>query len=304
MALSIATYNLLDFFEPPAGDEAGHALFARKVDYLAQKITAVDADVIGLQEVGSDEAVRVLGERLAPHRYARVVGTPDQRGIRCAVLSRLPVLAAEVHTAEALPFPVFVEGDPPPFGKRLPLRRGIVHVEVESPVGRLHVLVVHFKSGRPAPLKNATGEPIEPTTSYAAMEALLRSVVLRSSEALFVRALVDRIFAADADANVAVIGDFNDVYSSVTFRALRGIKPTELSDATRSVPWEKRHSLVHYGVQRAIDHVMVSASLLGRVESAHVYNEDLRDHDLLREAGETAFHDSDHSPVAVRFKTD
>lgn len=302
--ISIATYNLLDFFEPEASAaEPLHAHFQRKVDYSAKMIASLDADVIGLQEVGSDEAVRRLTDALAALglTYARVVGTADQRGIRCALLARVPIVAAEVHTTPFLPFPIFAEGDPPPFGERLPLRRGIVHAQLE---GGLHVFVVHFKSGRPAPLKPLSGvvpDPFVPASSYEAMECVLRSMVLRSAEALYVRKLVDDVFAHHADANVAVVGDFNDVYSSVPFRMLRGIAPTELFDATRSVPYEQRHSIKHAGYARAIDHVLVSAKLLDRVTSAHVFNEQLRDLDALREAGETMFDDSDHAPVVVRF---
>ncbi len=58
---------------------------------------------------------------------------------------------------------------------------------------------------------------------------------------------------------------------------------------------------MHYGKTRAIDHVLVGAGLHARVIEARVMNEDLRDHDALREAGETHFYDSDHSPVVVRF---
>jgi predicted extracellular nuclease len=299
--LSIATYNLLDFFEPLAGDELGTANFQKKVDFLARKIGSLDVDVIGLQEVGSEDALRMLTERIGGAPYARIVGTPDQRGIRNAVLSRRPIASADVHTAAALPFPVFVDGDPQPFGDRLPLRRGIVHVEL---AGGIHVFVVHFKSGRPAPLKTPGGDPIEPVTSYAAMEGVLRAVVLRSAEALFVRRLVDHVFEREPEARVAVVGDFNDVYSSVVFRTLRGIGPSELFDATRAIPFENRHTIRHYGVARSIDHVLVSAPLRDRIEAAHVYNEDLRDLDTLRAEGQRFFEDSDHAPVVVRFAGD
>lgn len=303
MPLSIATYNVLDLFDPEPGDEAGKTLLDEKIAFLTRKLDDVDADVVGLQEIGSEDALERLASSLARGPYARVVGTPDARGIRCALLTRLPILAAEVLTTPALPFPVFVEGDPPPFGARLPLRRGVVQVELDAGGDRerLFVLVVHFKSGRPAPLKTAAGEVVEPQSSFAAMQGTVRSVVFRAAEALFVRQALDAIFARHPEARIAVVGDFNDVWSSIVFRAVRGLKDTELFDATRSIPYERRHTLMHFGSTRAIDHVLVSAPLLARVTSAHVFNEDLRDHDALRAAGETRFADSDHAPLVVRF---
>lgn len=303
MTLSIATYNVLDLFDPDPADLEGPAAMAEKLSYLAKKIDELDADVVGLQEIGSERLLEELTERLssAKGRYARVVGTPDARGIRCALLTRLPIVAAEILTTPSLPFPVFVEGDASPFGERLPLRRGIVQVTVESGGALVHVLVVHFKSGRPTPLKNGAGDPIEPTTSFEATEGSVRAMVFRAAEALFVRRAVDGFFAKNAECQVAVIGDFNDVYSSIVFRTVRGVLGSELFDAARSIPYEKRHTILHAGVMRAIDHVLVSAPLQRRIAEAKVFNDDLRDQDVLRAEGVTRFYDSDHSPLVVRF---
>jgi endonuclease/exonuclease/phosphatase family metal-dependent hydrolase len=302
VALSIATYNLLDLFDPEAGVEDAARNFERKLDFLAAKLRKLDSDVVGLQEVGSEEALRRLVERTAMP-YVRILGTPDKRGIRCALLSRLPIVSADIHTADELPFPVFVEGDAPPFRDRLPLRRGLVHVQVQVPgLGRpVHVLVVHFKSGRGSPIKNAAGDVIEPLTAHAAMEGVVRSLISRAAEALFVRKLVDDLCALEPEAAVAVVGDFNDVYGSIVLRVVKAFGPTELFDAAGAIPRESRHTLVHFGVPRAIDHVLVTAPLFARLTSAEVLNEDLRDHDTLRKEGATLFHDSDHAPLVTRF---
>lgn len=305
MTFSLATYNVLDLFDPDPQDPRGAEATEEKIAYLARKLDAVSADVVGLQEIGSEALLLRLVARMTCGKYTAVIGTPDARGIRCAVLTRLPVLASEVLTTDALRFPVFVEGDAPPFGARLPLRRGIVKVTVDAGGEPITVFVVHFKSGRPAPLLDAAGAVVEPKTAADAMEGMVRSVVFRSAEALFVRRAVDAVCGAaaspEATPSVAVVGDFNDVPSSIVFRTVRGAPPAELFDATRSIPFERRHSLMHFGKTRAIDHVLVSERLLARVTDARVLNEDLRDHDALRAAGETHFYDSDHSPVVVRF---
>ena len=40
---------------------------------------------------------------------APVLGTVDRRGIRNAILSRVPILWSQVHTAQSLPFPRLLE---------------------------------------------------------------------------------------------------------------------------------------------------------------------------------------------------
>ena len=69
-------------------------------------LARVDADVVALQEIGPAHLLDAVLDRL-PSRggyAATIFGTADARGIRCALLSRLPVLDARVRTATALPF--------------------------------------------------------------------------------------------------------------------------------------------------------------------------------------------------------
>src|SRR5436305_1999276 len=139
--VALATWNVKDLFEGPGLDA--------KLEHLAERLAALDADVVALQEIGSEPALARLAARLgyAPPMFA----TADARGIRNAALVRpgVGVRAWRVHTARHLDFPRFDPSDPPPFGERIPLRRGVLHVEL-APLG-LHVFVVHFKSGRPVP---------------------------------------------------------------------------------------------------------------------------------------------------------
>lgn len=304
-AFTIATYNVLDLFPPgPEGGAAAH--HEKKLETLAAKIASLGADVLGLEEVGSNAVLEELVRRIPGEPYRVVFGTPDARGIGCALLSRLPLLASAVHTTDELPFPVFVEGDPHPFHGRMPLRRGIVQGTIDVPgVGPVDVFVVHFKSGRPAPKKTPSGEPLDSSDaqSFEAMESAVRSVVMRAAEALFVRRLVDDVFRKNPGARIAVLGDFNDVPHSLGVRVVSGRGATELFDATASIPHDRRHSHVHFGQKRAIDHVLVSARLRGSITAARVHNDDLRDHDALRAAGQGPFHDSDHAPVTVTLQS-
>ncbi|HTQ43980.1 MAG TPA: endonuclease/exonuclease/phosphatase family protein [Polyangiaceae bacterium] len=298
MGLSLATFNVKDLL-PPASDTARAALPA-KLDWIARMLRAVDADVVGLQEVGSAELLAAVAERMgSPTALHQVMGTTDARGIGCALLSRLPVLETRVHTAESLAFPVFVAGDSPPFGARIPLRRGIVHTRVETPVGPVDVLVAHFKSSRPVGMRDASNQEVPPRTAREAADATLRSLVWRAAEALYVRGLVDQILEARPGARVAVTGDFNDVPHSTVLRCLRADAGAvgALADCTTGVDPARRFSCFHGDSRVQIDHVLASESLRALLVGARFFNDSLRVHDVT----DTLAPDSDHAPLVVRF---
>jgi endonuclease/exonuclease/phosphatase family metal-dependent hydrolase len=288
--LTLATFNLKDFFPQPPHD------FTPKVESVARSIAAIDADVIALQEVGSPDTIATLLAKVGP--YAHVIGTPDARGIRCALLSRVPVLASRVHTAAALPFPTFQEGDPPPFGARIPLRRGVVVARVEGAVGVVDVIVAHFKSRRWVPLKDGSGESVEPVTPRERAEAELRSLVWRAAEALCVRGLVDEALASRPDAMVAVMGDLNDTIDSTPVRMVAGRDLVSCADV---VPEAERFSVMHGGARAQIDHILASAPLRARLAGARFFNTELRDHPY-PEPGAPPTPDSDHAPFVARFE--
>jgi len=298
VGLSLATFNVKDLL-PPASDTARAALPA-KLDWIARMLRAVDADVVGLQEVGSAELLAAVAERMgSPTALHQVMGTTDARGIGCALLSRLPVLETRVHTAESLAFPVFVAGDSPPFGARIPLRRGIVHTRVETPVGPVDVLVAHFKSSRPVGMRDASNQEVPPRTAREAADATLRSLVWRAAEALYVRGLVDQILEARPGARVAVTGDFNDVPHSTVLRCLRADAGAvgALADCTTGVDPARRFSCFHGDSRVQIDHVLASESLRALLVGARFFNDSLRVHDVT----DTLAPDSDHAPLVVRF---
>jgi endonuclease/exonuclease/phosphatase family metal-dependent hydrolase len=309
MPLSIATFNVKNLLEPTTG--AALAIQSRKLDAIADVLRACDADVVGLQEIGSAALLAQVLDRLDGRGgYTEaIVGTVDARGIGCALLSRVPVVSSRVHTCAALPFPVFRDGDPPPFGARIPLRRGVVQVRVHAEgTGKVDVLVAHFKSGRAVFARDAAGVERHPTTARARAEGDLRSQVWRAAEALFVRGCVDDVLATNAAAQIAVVGDLNDVLDSWTVRALRGGDANEgaLLDASAGIPPESRFSTLHGGRKMQIDHVLVTAPLRARIVQARIFNDSLREHDPLPESGpesrdETPTADSDHAALVVWF---
>jgi predicted extracellular nuclease len=303
MALSLATFNVENLLDPRTDPE--RARLADKIAWIGRMIDACDADVIGLQEVGSLQLVRAVLERTAsPGTWAEpVIGTADARGIRCALVARAaaPLVSAHVHTAESLSFPAFRVGDAAPFGARIPLRRGVVHARVRAAgLGEVDVFVVHFKSVRAVPLRDSSGNEVATRSQRDRAEGQLRAIVWRAAEALFVRGLVDDVLRADPQAHVAVTGDMNDVAESAALRVLRG-DPPDLVDCAAGVDPAQRFSCLHDGNRVQIDHVLASPRLHARLApdgGARFLNSELgASSDGANGEGVA----SDHAPLVVRF---
>jgi endonuclease/exonuclease/phosphatase family metal-dependent hydrolase len=331
MPLSIGTFNVKDLFdahdpraqEPHVQDGSEpdswmtRAELDAKLDVLSALLTRMDADVLGLQEVGSTRVLHELCDRLERRGgYGEpIVGTRDARGIGNAVLARVPVVASRVLTPPCLEFPVFQEGDPPPFGGRIPMRRGVVNPTIDGgALGLIDVFVVHFKSNRRVPMRDANGTlgpRSENVPSRVLAEGELRSLVWRASEALFVRGLVDEVLAQSAEAKVAVLGDLNDRPGSLVVRTVMGWGPGGLRSAAEAIEEPRRFSIIHRGKPDLFDYVLLTENLGVRTLSAHLYNEKLRDHGELvpDPQGHTPENtvrlaptpDSDHAPLVVRF---
>jgi endonuclease/exonuclease/phosphatase family metal-dependent hydrolase len=303
MPLRIATFNLKDFFLPRSDAERGVAV--AKFSNVSANLRRANADVVALQEVGEEQMLERLASDLADLGYGTpVIGTADKRGIRNAILSRVPVLWSQVHTQKTLPFPHFIEGDEPPFVDRIPLRRGIVHVRIESPeLGELDVLTAHFKSNLPVPLKTLDGRELEDKTPTARAQSALRSLVQRAAEAIFVRKLVDDIFVAQPDHAVCVLGDLNDRDESLPVRVVRGLgEPTNatLRTCAELIDAERRYSCFHGNEKSLIDHILVSERLFAAARSFEIYNEALRYHGPHVEPVPPT-EDSDHALCVAEF---
>jgi endonuclease/exonuclease/phosphatase family metal-dependent hydrolase len=306
MALRLATFNLKDFFLPRL--DADRAVVEAKVANVAANLRRANADVVALQEVGSPELLdRLVGRELPDLGYgAPVIGTEDRRGIRNAILSRLPLLHSQVHTAKALPFPTFKEGDPEPFPGRIPLRRGVVHVRVDAggAVGEVDVLTAHFKSGLPAARVSKAGVKVPDETARDHGESAVRSLVQRAAEALYVRGLVDDLLSTQAERAVCVMGDLNDTLGSLPLQLVMGATPldrSQLRSCTQDLPAERRFSCYHGNGASLIDHVLASERLFRARAEAAIYNEALRYHGPFVEGAMELSEDSDHALVTVLF---
>lgn len=291
MALTLATYNVLDLFD--SADQ-------RKIDALGAMVRELAADVIAFQEVGSLAALKAVLAAAGGGFGDPIVGRADKRGIACALVSKRPILDVRMLDAPSLPFPTFHEGDPEPFGDRILLRRAVPIVRIDGgDLGPLNVLSLHWKSGRPSSIVLRDGTERQPVTVAERAEGDLRSLVQRAAEALFLRRAIDELIQSRPGEGISVCGDFNDVSGSVPLQVICGEGEGSLHDVVERIPAAARISVLHGGSPAAIDHVLLTHALAGRVQSARFLNEQLADPDALPE-GEQVL-PSDHAPLVVVF---
>src|SRR5262245_9629948 len=87
-ALRVMTWNVQNLFDPgtPDGPKT-QGDFDAKIASLSTVINQVAPHLLALQEVGDDPVLDDLQAALSPAMPHKLVGLPDSRGIRVALLS-------------------------------------------------------------------------------------------------------------------------------------------------------------------------------------------------------------------------
>jgi endonuclease/exonuclease/phosphatase family metal-dependent hydrolase len=245
--LRVATYNLQnytsagrmtgdgfhkDYPKPEAAKRALHTVFK-----------AMDADIVVVQEMGSEAHLRELQMDLRalgldyPHCLLAEANDSDRH---LAVLSRVPFVRSS--TFSHLDFNYL--------GQRLRVKRGLLELVIATDAGPLTLWGVHLKS-------RFTEHAEDPESN-----------LLRGAEATAIRDLILRRHPDPSTALFCILGDFNDGKQKRPLRAMqeRGtLKVAELLNAqdSRSECWthyfQSAESYEHF------DHILVSPPLVRRV---------------------------------------
>ena len=201
-ALRVATYNLDNYLDQPEGTRPAKSDAAKAK--IRESIRAIQPDVIALEEMGSVTALEELRGSLKADGqdfpYWELVAGFDTN-IHVAVLSRFAFTARHPHTNDSFLLT----------GRRFRVSRGFVEVDVRvNDRYAFTLLACHLKSRRTVP---------------EADEA-----EMRLEEARLLRGKIDARLAANPDANLVVVGDFNDVYDSAAVKVVIGSGRTKLVD--------------------------------------------------------------------------
>ncbi len=160
--------------------------------------------MIALEEVGTTNALFELRASLKADGldfpfWEHVSGADTN--IHVAVLSKFPIVARHPHTNDNYLLD----------GRRLRVSRGFAEVEIQAATNFTFTLIAaHLKSRRPVP---------------EADEA-----EMRLQEAKMLRAIVDEHLKMNPNAKLIVLGDFNDVKSSDSTKAIIGRGKFKLID--------------------------------------------------------------------------
>ncbi|MBE0591488.1 MAG: hypothetical protein M9951_16395 [Burkholderiaceae bacterium] len=326
--LRIASLNTLNLRMPGRAiyQDAGYSPeeFEAKSAWLAGMIDTLASQLVGLQEVFDEEALRETVSRCAgpPPRW---IAAPERHAgsdlPRVALLSWLDALG-EVETVERIPdgFAVRLPGAPEiglPETLHDRFSRPVLGVTIDLASSRrrpvpARVYVVHLKSRRPnrASVPGGPGEDMDDPVIEA--RAHMRSLLMRAAEAGGLRALLMRDLH-QSRMPVIVLGDFNDHAKAATTNLVAGrMAPKNLArrdiqlyhaaalQAPNILTHRVGYTKFHLGEPDSIDHILLSEEFLreGKHAIAEVERVDyFNDH--LSEPGRLA---SDHGAIRATLR--
>ena len=322
--LRLATFNLESLDDRP-----GQGIdFADRLALLRPQLQRLRADVLCLQEVNahapSKRAMReltALDALVAGTTFegaSRVVSL-SRGGIRPAdrhnlvILSRLPVLGHAQIWHDLVPPPCWrpvTVANPPEQPGPVEWDRPLLHVSLEAPNGRrIDVINLHLRAPRPSWQSGQDGEHGIWRSVGGWAEGFTVATVKAAGQALEARLLVERLFDGDAAALIAVCGDFNAADHEAPVRIIQGdeedtgnghLAPRALVALERTLPRDRRFSVIHHGRRVLLDHILVSRSLLGWYLGAEIHNEALGD-ELVSPAIVRGSPESYHAPMVAEF---
>ena len=311
--LRFATFNVCNLAPPGMkfyDDQVPYSQdeYETKTAWIAQQLDRLDADVIGLQEIFSQAALRHALAKTKGYRDAQHVGfdpdpAADHLTPSVALVSRLPLAGAARAVA---PLPQGLSVALP--GVRNPVTRftrPILQAQVQAASDlRINVFVCHLKSKMPDYRIDVADSHPDQTGM-----AMLRSMIRRGVDALGLRYLLSETNRAERLPTV-VMGDFNDVASAIPTQMVMGLGKYPLDgvderlfdsyriQARRDPLRDVGYTHLHDGSYETIDHILVSAEFhtalphaIGEVADVTYLN----DHMLFRQP-----HASDHGQVLAR----
>ena len=198
----VAAYNVANYLDTKAGTRPTKTAEAKAK--VRESIRAIKPDVIAFEEMGGVSALMELRDSLKkegldfPH-WEHVTGKdPD---IHVAVLSKFPIVARRSHTNDSYLLS----------GRKFQVSRGFLEVDIKVNANYEFTLIgAHLKSKRPVP----EGD----------------EAAMRLEEAKLLREKVDAVLNANPNANLVVLGDFNDTKDTPSTKAIIGRGKNKLLD--------------------------------------------------------------------------
>ena len=312
--LFVATCNVLNLALPGRvyyvnQEPYTQAQYARKVEWLGERFRSLNADVLALQEVWDEAALKAAIDASGLHYDALLVpgaeNAPAHQGAagtpRVGLATRLKVLESRSFIDFAPGFAIEVPGlgaytrfERPPLLATLRMKHGQA----------VHVITAHLKSKRPKFLQDAAGNWLEDRDDRkVGVRATLRALMMRGAEAAALRSVVVDLLEHTREPLV-VMGDFNDAPHSVTTQLIAATSEVAHDKAARDVALfnayemqgeqalkkDVAYSHIHQGYPDVLDQILVSEEFvatsrhnLGDVRRVDYFNDHLHEgHDRTR----------------------
>jgi endonuclease/exonuclease/phosphatase family metal-dependent hydrolase len=278
----VATYNVEGYLLKATENRPAKSAESRTK--VRESILALKPDVLALQEMGGTNALLELRDSLRTDGldlpfWEDVAGYDTN--IHVAVLSKFPFTARRPHTNDSFLLS----------GKRFRVSRGFAEVDIQvTPTYSFTLLTTHLKSKRPV---------------FSADEA-----EMRLEEAKLLREHIDARLETNADANLVVLGDFNDTKDAASTKAVLGryrgklvdTRPAERngdggrspapSTEPRNVTWTH-----YYGAEdtyNRIDFILLSSGMAKEWVTNETYVQTIPNWGIA----------SDHRPIVATFEAE
>src|SRR3712207_3873971 len=328
--VKVGTFNVLNLARPgepyyPDEEPYSAAEYEEKAAWIAGQLGRMDADVVGFQEVFSEDALRDVCARSAEFGDDGTVvapGADGDSGPRLGLASRLP-LDGPVTTVPDFPagLDVAVDGIALPVGTfSRPVLRARVVLDPESGTTAT-VFVAHLKSKRPIRDPQAPEhDPREEALGKA------RALIRRAAEAAALRFLVLEESIGNAQP-VIVLGDLNDAARAVTTDIITGDSPSRFwprDPEDRKAYWDRllysayeltvrrtgrdvSYTHIFNGHYENLDHILVSQEFYERnpqriaeVVNLRYFNDHLFDSQLSNDRHDRIT--SDHAQLVAEIR--
>lgn len=304
--LMVATANLLNLAQPgrhfyDGQDPYSQHEFDRKADWLGERFKALNADVLVVQEVWDELALRAAVARSGlQYGLVSVPGAengPGQHGAqgtpRVGIVTRLKVESVQ----SLVDFPAAAVVQVPGIGAHTRFERPPLLATLRMKHGQeVAVITAHLKSKRPKFLQDANGNALEDNDDPAVQAvATLRSLIMRAGEALALRLKVVELLHR-THLPLIVMGDLNDSPHSVTTQLIAATTQAAYDKGARDSAlysaWDVQgegalrrdvaFSHIHQGYPEVLDQVLVSEEFvatsrraIGDVRRVEVFNDHL-----------------------------
>ena len=303
---TVATANVLNLAQPgrhfyDGQDPYSQHEFDRKADWLGNRFKALNADVLVVQEVWDELALRAAVARSGlQYGFVGVPGAengPGQHGAqgtpRVGLVTRLKVESVQ----SLVDFPAAAVVQVPGIGAHTRFERPPLLATLRMKHGQeVAVITAHLKSKRPKFLQDANGNALEDNDDPAVQAvATLRSLIMRAGEALALRLKVVELLHRTR-LPLIVMGDLNDSPHSVTTQLIAATTQAAYDKGARDSAlysaWDVQgegalrrdvaFSHIHQGYPEVLDQVLVSEEFvatsrraIGDVRRVEVFNDHL-----------------------------